>query len=203
MASQSTREPSTCSASTATHRGQVVQQEESSTNRLSTLARVQSISMEDQRAKTPVNITSGTVGGGVARSGGVIQGDAGPGDHGAGNENKNQPVSTVLPKHDKIRSQNITGGQHVVTDEMMEVLLISNVQNNLRRWLAMAALACMWSNAQVPLYMFGTPFISASFLTYLLTSWSQLAPRSTYTPLYMAQPTGSGSSRPTCLRQRP
>ncbi|KAK4466950.1 major facilitator superfamily domain-containing protein [Cladorrhinum samala] len=40
----------------------------------------------------------------------------------------------------------------------METLLISNVQNNLRRWLAMAALACMWSNAQVPLYMFaGAP----------------------------------------------
>lgn len=30
-----------------------------------------------------------------------------------------------------------------------------NIQSNARRWLALAALACMWTNAQAPLFMFG------------------------------------------------
>lgn len=98
MASPLTKESSTGSTSTATLPVQIVHQGgESSTNRPSTLARVQSIPIEEQRARAPVITTAEAVGGGRGGGGGVMQGVAAFGDQGGGMEDGNQPVSNVLP----------------------------------------------------------------------------------------------------------
>jgi hypothetical protein len=76
--------------------------------------------------------------------------------------------------------------------DKQQKLIVLFLQGSVSRWMALIALAFMWTGAQAPLYLFGEPsnlhfplplgaILSLNALTSLTLNTSQLAPRSTST----------------------